>query len=81
MNLCSHLAHGNSRTDSKFLRTCPSVIRQIKKDSEIGTSPIQISDQLNAANRVPSDEYIGVINTRDVREVKTLQPVLAVQIS
>lgn len=81
MNLCSHLAHGKSKTDSEFVRTCLSVIRQIKKDFEIGTSPIQISDKLNAANRVPSDEYIGVINTRDVREVKTLQPVLAVQIS
>ena len=71
-SLYSPLAHGNSKTDSEFVRTCPSVIQQIKKDSEIGMSPSQIFDKLNAANRVPSGEYIGVMNARDVKQVKNI---------
>ena len=48
------------------------MIQQIKEDSDNGLSPSQIFDKLNAANRVPSGEYIGVMNARDVKQVKNI---------
>lgn len=36
-------------------------------------SPSQIFDKLNAAKRVQSGEYIGVMNARDVKQVKNIQ--------
>ena len=48
------------------------MIQQIKEDCDNGLSPSQIFDKLNAANRVPSGEYIGVMNARDVKQVKNI---------
>lgn len=62
--LYSRLAHENSKTDREFVRACPSVIQQIKKDFEIGISPLQIIDNLNAANRARDFKYVKTIATR-----------------
>jgi hypothetical protein len=69
----SPFPHGNNKTDNReFVRTCPSVIKQMKEDSENGLSPSQIVDKLNAANNVPSGEYIGVLNARDMKQVNNI---------